>query len=120
MTYTINNCPTNKEVWFAGIRYKDCVAWLEDDNIPKPAFNYHPIKGILVDSGDTVKFCYDDLDNSCSIDLAYKNVLCCIFADTPEEAAQGYNDIIYKYNYKLKMMMRDLNLYRIKNVNGVY
>ena len=120
MTYTINNCPTNREVWFAGIRYKDYVAWLEDDNIPKPAFYYHPIKGMLVDSGDTVKFCYDGLYNSCSIDLAYKDVLCCIFADTPEEAAQGYNDIIYKYNYKLKMMMRDLNLYRIKNVNGVY
>lgn len=90
MTYTINNCPTNKEVWFAGVRYKDCVVWLENDNIPKSVFNFYPIKGMLVDSGDTVKFYYDTLDNSCSIDLIYTDMLYYIFADTPEEAAQGY------------------------------
>lgn len=120
MIYTINDCPTNKEVWFAGIRYDNNVNWLGTDNIPKPVFNFYPIKGMFVDSGNTVKFCYDVLDNSYSIDLTYMDMLCYIFADTPEEAAQWYNNVIYKYRYKLKMMTRDLNFYRIKNTEGVY
>ena len=120
MIYTINDCPTDKEVWFAGICYDNNVNWLGTDNIPKPVFNCRPICGKLVNLGDTVEFCYDGFGETRSINLTYMDMLCYLFADTFEEAAQGYNNIIYKYKFKLDMVLRDLYLYRIKNTEGVY
>lgn len=116
MIYRVNDCPINEEVWLAGIRF----SWLETDDIPKPVFNCHPIKGKVITLGDEIVFQYECLDKVCSINLTYMDMLCYVLADTPEEAAQGYNNIIYKYNYKLNEMQRNLGLYRIKNVKGVF
>lgn len=120
MTYTIKDCPINKDIWFAGIRYDNYTNWLENDNIPKPVFNCHPTNGQLVVYNNVPEFRYEALGKFCSISLYATDMNCYVFADTFEEAAQEYNNIIYKYNYKFRMMMRDLNLYRIKNTEGVY
>lgn len=119
MTYTINNFPTNKEVWFAGIRYDNYVDWIGNDNLIRPVFNFRPTNGRLVAYNDVLEFRWDGLGD-CSIPLSTTDMNCYVFADTFEEVAQGYNDIIYKYNYKLKMMMHELNFWRIKNAEGVY
>lgn len=118
MIYTINDYPTDKEVWFAGIRYDNNVNWLGTDNIPKPVFNCHPTIGKLIDLGDTVEFRCETSGVSIRLNAFDRSTY--IFADTFEEAAQEYNNVIYKYHYKLKMMTRDLNFYRIKNTEGVY
>lgn len=118
MIYGLNDCPINEEVWFCGIKYDDYVDWLESDDIPKPVFNCRPTIGKLINLGDTVEFRCETSDVSIRLNAFDRSTY--IFADTFEEAAQEYNNVIYKYHYKLRMMTRDLNFYRIKNTEGVY
>ena len=109
MTYTLMSVPEDKEVWCTGFRFDDT----------KAGINCKPVKGVINDKNYwQSKFKTKDRNISVNTNQNYY-----AFADTYEEAAHIYNEMINAFlielDNKYHKIASRLEDYYLSNNHGV-